>query len=266
MSEQSLKIAFAGTPDLAATALQKILSDAPVEVEFILTQPDRPSGRGRQLKTSPVKVIANDKSIAVHQPESPGQIDPSGILYDMDVMVVAAYGMLLPEDILNRPKHGCINIHTSLLPRWRGAAPIQRAIEAGDTESGVTIMQMDAGLDTGPMLLQIKCPIEPNETAGSLHDKLASLGGDAIVKVLNQISQGNIISEQQDESRACYAKKIFKQDAEIDWQQPASVIERKIRAFNPAPVCFCILNGMRLTGLGSRRIGQATRFSSGYSD
>lgn len=246
MSERSLKLAFAGTPELAATALEKILQEAFVSVEFILSQPDRPAGRGRKLKASPVKELALKHSLPIYQPSNSSEIDPEDLLSSVDLMVVAAYGMLLPENILIRPRYGCINIHTSLLPRWRGAAPIQRAIEAGDEESGVTIMQMEAGLDTGPMLLKKYCDIDSEDNAGKLHDKLATLGAEGIIEVLKMYESGQPKAEQQDESLATYAKKLSKAEAKIDWQQSAQTIERKVRAFNPVPICHTELNGQEM--------------------
>lgn len=237
MPQAPLRIVFAGTPDFAASALQRLLTEK-FAVVAVYTQPDRPAGRGRKLKPSPVKQLALDADIPLQQPKSLKDATQQTLLaeYHADVMIVAAYGLLLPEIILQTPRLGCLNIHASLLPRWRGAAPIQRAILAGDTQSGVTIMQMDKGLDTGAMLLRKPCDITANETGGSLHDKLAALGADAIIEILQALQQSQLDATPQDESLACYAKKLDKQEAWIDWRQPAQDIERKIRAFNPWPV------------------------------
>ncbi len=242
MSEHLLRLVFAGTPDLAAVALEKILNTDGFAVESVLTQPDRPAGRGRKLKPGPVKILAQKHNLPILQPETKTELDPENHLCSVDILVVAAYGMLIPEEILNRPKYGCLNIHTSLLPRWRGAAPIQRAIEAGDEYSGVSIMQMEPGLDTGPVLLQKSCRIETSETASSLHNKLSELGADAIVETMKQLPLATLKPRAQDDKFACYANKIYKAEAEIDWQRPSLIIERKIRAFNPSPVCFTNIN------------------------
>ncbi len=236
MSE-SLKIIFAGTPDFAANALQALLGSKH-QVVAVYTQPDRPAGRGRKLKFGPVKQLAVDRGISVYQPKTLKNAAEQAALAGLnaDLMVVVAYGLLLPQAVLDAPRLGCINIHASLLPRWRGAAPIQRAILAGDRESGVTIMQMEAGLDTGPMLHILKCPIHINETGGELHDRLAQLGSRALLEVLPALAAGTIIAEAQDDSRANYAHKLEKQESFIDWTQPAEQIHRQIRAFNPWPV------------------------------
>ncbi len=254
MSEYSLKIAFAGTPELAAIALSRILETNSISVEFVLSQPDRPAGRGRKVKASPVKELALEHALPVYQPNNSAEIDPENLLSSVDLMVVAAYGMLLPEEILNRPKYGCINIHTSLLPRWRGAAPIQRAIEAGDKQTGVTIMQMEVGLDTGPMILKKICDIESDDTAAILHDKLAKLGAEGIIEVLKMYQSERPIAEIQDDNNATYAKKLSKAEAKVDWEQSAEIIERKIRAFNPAPICHSEINGQTMR-IWEARIG-----------
>ncbi len=236
------RLAFAGTPDLAALVLNKLLQQGNLSVTHILTQPDRPAGRGRKLKAGPVKELGLLHSIPIEQAINSSELDPNDQLSQTDIMVVAAYGMILPEEILNRPKHGSINIHTSLLPRWRGAAPIQRAIEAGDSETGISIMQMDAGLDTGPILLQKSCSIDDDETAGSLHDKLALLGADAVIEILDILDKAKLNPQSQDNSKATYAKKIHKTEAKLDWNKTAAELQRKIRAFNPDPVCYSRLN------------------------
>ncbi len=238
----ALRVAFAGTPDFAAAALAALLT-SPHEIVGVWTQPDRPAGRGRRLRPSPVKQLALAHEIPVHQPES--LRDPQAVAelarLEPDVLVVAAYGLLLPPAVLEIPRRGCLNIHASLLPRWRGAAPIQRAILAGDTESGVTIMQMDEGLDTGDMLLKRAVPIGPRETGGSLHDRLATLGAEAIVEAL--ADPDRLVPEPQDEAQATYAEKLRKEEAAIDWSKPATEIDRQIRAFNPWPVAQTRLDG-----------------------
>jgi methionyl-tRNA formyltransferase len=227
-----MKIVFAGTPPFAAVALDA-LHDAGHEIVFVLTQPDRPAGRGRQPLASAVKRRASDLGLTLLQPRSLKDPDVATMLgaVEADAMVVAAYGLLVPAEVLALPRCGCINIHASLLPRWRGAAPIQRALLAGDAETGISIMQMDAGLDTGPVLLQQAIPIHADDTAQSLHDRLATLGAQLMVRTLER----PLVARAQDESRATYASKIEKQEARIDWNEPAQSIERKVRAFNPVP-------------------------------
>ncbi|WP_374489539.1 methionyl-tRNA formyltransferase [Zoogloea sp.] len=230
-----MKVAFAGTPEFAAVALEAILA-AGFEVPLVLTQPDRPAGRGMQLQPSPVKQVALAAGIPVHQPEklrTPEQQAPLAAA-GADVLVVAAYGIILPQAVLDIPRYGCLNIHASLLPRWRGAAPIHRAIQAGDAETGITIMQMDAGLDTGPMLLKGTSRIYADDTTGVLHDRLAQQGGELIVEALRALPDGLSATPQPAEG-CTYAAKISKDEARIDWQLPAIEIERRIRAFNPFP-------------------------------
>ncbi len=241
-----LNVAFAGTPELAATILRTLLEESEHQIAMVLTQPDRPSGRGRKLTASAVKTLALEKRLEVLQPSASELIALEDRIADLDLMIVAAYGMLLPESILNAPKYGCINVHTSLLPRWRGAAPIQRAIQAGDDETGITIMQMDVGLDTGPILLQKKCPINSTDTSASLLNKLASLGSECVLEVLEKIISADIQALSQDSSQACYAEKITKSEARIDWIESATNIDRAIRAFNPAPICHTELQGLTL--------------------
>ena len=235
----SLKVIFAGTPDFAAVHLQALL-DSEHRVVAVYTQPDRPAGRGKKLLASPVKQLAQQHQIAVYQPQSLRDEAAQAELAALgaDIMVVVAYGLILPQAVLETPRLGCVNVHASLLPRWRGAAPIQRAIEAGDAESGVAIMQMEAGLDTGPVLVESRCPITPRDTGGSLHDKLAGLGGPALLDALSQLSAGSAAPQVQDDSAANYAAKISKEEARVDWQRPAAELERQIRAFNPFPVCW----------------------------
>ncbi len=225
----------------------------------VYTQPDRPAGRGKKLTPSPVKALALEHNIAVLQPNSLKNSDAQQQLADFnaDIMVVVAYGLLLPQAVLDAPKHGCINVHASLLPRWRGAAPIQRAIEAGDTKTGATIMQMDIGLDTGAMLLTSECPILADDTAASLHDRLAELGPPALLNALDNIAKDHCTPQAQDDSLSNYAAKIEKAEALIDWQEPAEQLSRKIRAFNPFPVSFTELRGERLK-IHRVKVGAAT--------
>lgn len=246
MSEP-LRVIYAGTPEFAATALNSILASRH-QVVAVYTQPDRPAGRGRKLTASPVKAVALQNNLPVEQPASlkDDVIQAQLAAYDADVMVVAAYGLLLPESVLKIPRYGCLNIHASLLPRWRGAAPIQRAILDGDAETGITIMQMDVGLDTGAMLQKVECPISATDTAASLHDKLAALGAEAIVTVLEKVAEGALVAEQQDDSQACYAHKLSKAEASIDWTRSAQYLNRMIHAFNPWPVAFTQLDGQVL--------------------
>jgi methionyl-tRNA formyltransferase len=235
-SHKALNIIFAGTPDFAAVALAALLKSRH-KVIAVYTQPDRPAGRGRKLKASPVKQLALEHNLPILQPTGLKGADEQQQLADFqpDLMVVAAYGLLLPRAVLDIPRFGCLNIHASLLPRWRGAAPIQRAILAGDAESGITIMQMDEGLDTGDMLLKLTTPISEEDTAQSLHDRLAVLGADALLQALERLP-GGLVPEPQDEALASYAKKLDKQEAAIDWRQPAIQIARQVNAFNPWPV------------------------------
>ena len=232
-----LNIIFAGTPDFAAEALQALLGSEH-RVIAVYTQPDRPAGRGRKLVYGPVKQLALDHRIPVRQPKSlKGEAEQAELrALGADLMVVVAYGLLLPQAVLDAPRLGSINIHASLLPRWRGAAPIQRAILAGDGESGVTIMQMEAGLDTGPMLYTLRCPIHAEDTGGALHDRLAELGAQALLEVLPKLAAGEIVPVVQDDALANYAKKLDKEESRIDWSQSAQEIERMVRAFNPWPV------------------------------
>jgi methionyl-tRNA formyltransferase len=248
-----MKIVFAGTPEFAAVAL-KSLHEAGFEISLVLTQPDRPAGRGMQLHASAVKQFALTHNIPVAQPVSlrlDGKYaDVARAAHELlqltphDVMVVAAYGLILPRSVLDIPKYGCINIHASLLPRWRGAAPIHRAIETGDTETGVTIMQMEEGLDTGPMLAMQKLPIASDDTTGSLHDKLADLGGVMIVDALHKLIQGQVVATPQPEAGANYAAKISKEEAVLSFKLPAEQLALRIRAFNPFPGASGLWNGV----------------------
>lgn len=252
-----LKIIYAGTPDFAVPALQALIA-SPHQVVAVYTQPDRPAGRGRKIQFGPVKQVAVDAAIEVQQPVSFKDIDAEKILaaYQCDVMVVAAYGLILPQNVLDLPIYGCFNIHGSLLPRWRGAAPIHRAIQSGDSETGVTIMQMAAGLDTGDMLLKMACPITAEDTSQTIHDRLASDGADALLQVLESINDLN--PEIQDETQTSYAQKLNKAEAEIDWSKSAIEIDRTIRAFNPWPVAFTLYDGKPLRIFMSKVLDKKT--------
>lgn len=243
MPDNNLRIIFAGTPDFSVPALEALINSQH-EVIAVYTQPDRPAGRGRKLKASPVKEIALKNNIPVYQPESLKEKSEQDQISQLkpDVMIVVAYGLLLPETILSIPAFGCLNIHASILPRWRGAAPIQRAILGDDKETGVSIMQMDVGLDTGDVLTIATCLIEKNETGGSLHDKLAILGTQPLLDVLEQLQNGSAKPVKQNDNDASYAKKLSKEEALIDWGKQVAEIDRKIRAFNPWPVAFTKLD------------------------
>ncbi|WP_115716914.1 methionyl-tRNA formyltransferase [Gallaecimonas mangrovi] len=236
----SLRIVFAGTPDFAARHLASLL-ESDHEVVAVFTQPDRPAGRGKKLTPSPVKVLAQAQGIPVHQPLSLKKPEGQAELaqYQADVMVVVAYGLILPQAVLDMPKLGCLNVHGSLLPRWRGAAPIQRAIWAGDANTGVTIMQMDKGLDTGAMLSKASLAIESSDTSASLYEKLAELGPKALLDTLAKLE--SLTPLPQDDSLANYAEKLSKEEARIDWSQEAAFIERCVRAFNPWPVSHFVV-------------------------
>ena len=241
---EPLRIVFAGTPEFAARHLQALL-DAGHPVVGVYTQPDRPAGRGQKLMPSPVKQLASQHNIPLFQPSSLRDPMAQAELAALrpDLLLVVAYGLILPQAVLDIPRLGCINSHASLLPRWRGAAPIQRAIQAGDGESGVTLMQMEAGLDTGPMLCKVSTPICAEDTAGSLHDRLAELGAQAMAAAIGPLVRGELRGEKQDDSLATYAHKLNKDEARIDWQQPATELDRQIRAFNPWPISHAQLDG-----------------------
>ena len=243
----SLKIIFAGTPDFAAKHLE-VLLNSPYQVVGVFTQPDRPAGRGKKLMPSPVKVLAEAHGLPIFQPESLRNPDQQQLIADLnaDVMVVVAYGLILPAKVLEMPKLGCLNVHGSLLPAWRGAAPIQRALWAGDKLTGVTIMQMDVGLDTGDMLLKVSCPILAEDTSASLYNKLAELGPQALLESLHQLSQNTLVPEKQDDSLATYAHKLSKEEARIDWNLPAATLERCIRAFNPWPFSYFVISDQNI--------------------
>ncbi len=238
-----LRVIFAGTPDFAAHSLQALLASQH-RLLAVYTQPDRPAGRGRTLTSSPVKALAQQQQLPVHQPQS--LKDPEAqrefAAYQADIMVVVAYGLLLPQAVLDAPRLGCLNVHASLLPRWRGAAPIQRAIEAGDAQSGVTIMQMDAGLDTGGMLLTRATPIDATTTGGSLHDRLAALGGEALVSALDALAGPGLTATPQPSIGVTYAAKLSKPEAALDFTRPAVELAARVRAFNPWPVAWTTLD------------------------
>ncbi|MBI6895523.1 methionyl-tRNA formyltransferase [Pseudomonas putida] len=239
-----MRIVFAGTPEFAAEHLKALL-DSPYEIVAVYTQPDRPAGRGQKLMPSAVKALAVAHDIPVYQPQTLRNAEAQAELAALkpDLMVVVAYGLILPQVVLDIPRLGCINSHASLLPRWRGAAPIQRAVEAGDAESGVTVMRMEAGLDTGPMLLKVVTPISAEDTGGTLHDRLATMGPGAVVQAIAGLADGSLQGEVQDDALATYAHKLNKDEARIDWSRPAVELERLIRAFNPWPVCHSTLDG-----------------------
>lgn len=240
-----MRLIFAGTPPFAAAALDA-LADAGHDIALVLTQPDRPAGRGMKLTPSAVKTAALARGLPVAQPATLKTPEAQAELAAVaaDVMVVAAYGLILPQAVLDLPRRGCLNIHASLLPRWRGAAPIQRAILAGDAETGITIMQMDAGLDTGAMLLKSVVPIHESDTAASLHDKLATVGALAIVDALARLDA--LTPEKQDDAQATYAAKLTKEEAQIDWSRPAAELARAVRAYNPAPGAWTLFDGAPL--------------------
>jgi methionyl-tRNA formyltransferase len=251
-ASRPLRILFAGTPEFSVAPLQALL-DSKHEIVGVYTQPDRPAGRGRKLTASPVKVVALEHDLPVFQPENFKTAETCEQLASLkaDVMVVVAYGLILPKAVLEMPTFGCLNIHASLLPRWRGAAPIQRAIEAGDALSGVTIMQMDSGLDTGEMLHKVITEITSEDNAQALHDRLSGLGSQALMETLCALQSQALQPEKQDENLVTYAQKLSKAEAEIDWFQSAESIVRKIQAFNPWPVAFTHFQEHPL------RIGQA---------
>jgi len=243
----SLRIIFAGTPDFAARHLDALLSSGH-HVVGVFTQPDRPAGRGKKLMPSPVKVLAEENGLPVFQPASLRPQENQQLVADLhaDVMVVVAYGLILPKAVLDMPRLGCINVHGSLLPRWRGAAPIQRALWAGDAETGVTIMQMDVGLDTGDMLYKLVCPITDEDTSATLYDKLAGLGPAGLIETLAQLANGTAQPQVQDEAQVTYAEKLSKEEARVNWSLSAAQLERCIRAFNPWPMSWLEIDGQPL--------------------
>ncbi|TKI03243.1 methionyl-tRNA formyltransferase [Martelella alba] len=240
----SLRIIFAGTPDFAARHLDALLASRH-HVVGVFTQPDRPAGRGNKLSASPVKQLAQQHGIPVFQPKSLRSADNQQLAAALaaDVMVVVAYGLILPQSVLDMPRLGCLNVHGSLLPRWRGAAPIQRALWAGDAQTGITIMQMDAGLDTGAMLLKAPCDITAEDTSASLYEKLAAIGPQALLETLARCATGTLTPVPQNHREASYAQKLTKEEARLDWRLPATHLERCVRAFNPWPVSYILLEG-----------------------
>ena len=258
---QPLRVVFAGTPEFAATSLEALIAQQDalnIIIVAVYTQPDRKAGRGQKLSASAVKQVALAHSLPVEQPATFKKSVTEGIAaretlrsYQPDLMIVAAYGLILPIGVLTMPTYGCLNIHASLLPRWRGAAPIHRAILAGDKETGITIMQMDKGLDTGDMLYKVSCVIDSGDTATGLHDKLAALGATAITTVLQDLAGYQQQAISQDNSEANYAEKLVKTEGEIDWSQPAAVIERHIRGLTPWPGAYTFLQGQRVKILAS---------------
>lgn len=251
-----LRVVFAGTPEFAAVSLEALINQQDtlnIDIVAVYTQPDRKAGRGQKLSASAVKEVALANDIVVEQPVTFKKSSTEGMAarqtlrsYQPDLMIVAAYGLILPIGVLNTPTHGCLNIHASLLPRWRGAAPIHRALLAGDNKTGITIMQMDQGLDTGDMLYKTSASIASDETAASLHDKMAALGATAIATVLKDLSHYQAQAVAQDDSQANYAEKLVKTEGEVDWTQPAAAIERQIRGLTPWPGAYTFLNGQRV--------------------
>ncbi|RJT20911.1 methionyl-tRNA formyltransferase [Buttiauxella izardii] len=260
----SLRIIFAGTPDFAARHLDALLSSQH-QVVGVFTQPDRPAGRGKKLMPSPVKVLATEKNIPVFQPASLRPTENQALVSSLnaDVMVVVAYGLILPKAVLDMPRLGCINVHGSLLPRWRGAAPIQRSLWAGDAETGVTIMQMDVGLDTGDMLVKLACPIEATDTSATLYDKLADLGPQGLLETLGLLATGTAKPEVQNEELVTYAEKLSKEEARIDWSLSATQLERNIRAFNPWPMSWMEIDGQPVKVWQASVINQAAKAPPG---
>ncbi len=243
----SLRIVFAGTPDFACTHFESLLQSSH-EIVGVYTQPDRASGRGKKMRPGPVKQCALEHGIAVYQPGSlkPTEAQAELAALGADIMVVVAYGLLLPQAVLDIPRLGCINVHASLLPRWRGAAPVERAIAAGDRETGVTIMQMDAGLDTGPMLCRRACPIDDSMTGDKLRQRLAQLGGPALLETLDQLARGEARGERQDDTLSRYATKLEKTEAWIDWTGDSESISRVVRAFCSANVAVTLAGDERI--------------------
>lgn len=264
MFVDKLRIVFAGTPDFAAQHLQALI-DADFDVVAVYSQPDRPAGRGKKLTASAVKEVAVANDIAVYQPENfkqPESVKELAAL-NADLMIVVAYGLLLPTSVLNTPRLGCLNVHGSLLPRWRGAAPFQRAIWAGDKETGVTIMQMDEGLDTGDMLKKVITPIASDETSASLYAKVAEQAPQVLINTINELQAGEVVPEKQDNEQATYAKKLSKEEALINWQDDAEFIERCIRAFNPWPTSYFVLDGKNIKVHQASVLEQTTNAAAG---
>jgi methionyl-tRNA formyltransferase len=260
-----LRIIFAGTPDFAAQHLRVLLDCPDHQVVGVFTQPDRPAGRGNKLAASPVKTLAVEHGITVFQPSTLRKAEDQQLVADLqaDVMVVVAYGLILPQVVLDMPRLGCINVHGSLLPRWRGAAPIQRALWAGYQQTGFTIMQMDAGLDTGAMLHKVTCTIEATDTSAILYDKLAKLGPQGMLTTLEQLASESAQPQQQEEALATYAQKLSKEEARLDWQLPAVQLERCIRAFNPWPVSYFVADEQPVKVWQANVIAHATKQAPG---
>jgi methionyl-tRNA formyltransferase len=258
------RVLFAGTPEFALASLQA-LANAGIMPLAALTQPDRPAGRGKRLTASPVKQFALEHGIEVLQPATLKHPEAVARVaaFDPDVLVVAAYGLILPQSVLDIPSRGCVNVHASLLPRWRGAAPIQAAILAGDAETGVSLMAMTAGLDCGPVYVEQAIAIGPEETAGELHDRLAALGGELLVRHFDAIVSGTLQAQQQDDARATYAPKIGKQDARLDWLEPAEVLHRRVRAYNPVPGAFFLLDDTPVKCWRARVVARADAAAPG---
>ena len=259
-----LKVVFAGTPDFAARHLQGLI-DSPHQIVLVMSQPDRPAGRGKRLQASPVKAMALDAGLPIWQPALLKSADSEAILsqYEADILVVVAYGLILPTAILGIPKLGCLNVHASLLPRWRGAAPVQRAIESGDTATGVSIMAMEPGLDTGPVLFTRRLPISSAHTGGTLLDDLAQLGVTALIDGLENIDTLLAKATPQDDSEATYAHKVKKQEGALDWSAAAALLARRVRAFHPAPGCYTLLGGDRLKVLAAHAVDEPHHGSAG---
>jgi methionyl-tRNA formyltransferase len=260
-----VKIVFAGTPDFAAVHLQALIDCGQHEIAAVYTQPDRPAGRGKKLTASPVKQLACDNGLNIYQPTSLKDADAQQQLasLDADLMIVVAYGLILPQAVLDTPRLGCINVHGSLLPKWRGAAPIQRAIEAGDKETGICIMQMEAGLDTGPVISVARCAIDDQDTSGSIYQKLSELGAPTLLAAVEKINSGVAVAEQQDDSQSTYASKIDKTEALIDWSKSAEEISRRVRAFNPFPATFSHIGGDRVKIWGASTTDKNSDKSAG---
>ncbi len=243
-----MRLVFAGTPAFAARSLEALVAAADLDAVAVYTQPDRRAGRGKKLQASPVKELALAHGLPVEQPptlkEPKAQATLAG--YRPELLVVAAYGLILPQAVLDLPAGGCINVHASLLPRWRGAAPVERAIEAGDRETGITIMQMEAGLDTGPMLLRRAEPIHDDDTGDRLRERLAALGADCLLETLARYRRGELAPEVQDDAQATYAHKLERQEARLDWNADAALLARRVRAFSSANVCFTTVEDLRL--------------------
>ena len=255
-----MNLSFAGTSDFAAVVLNALLQSPQHKIKQVYTQPDRPAGRGRRTRPSPIKHIAQQFTIPVKQPASAAEFAQKSDLNGVDALIVVAYGLILPAPVLSLPRYGCINVHGSLLPRWRGAAPVQRALQAGDRETGITIMLMERGIDTGKILLQKPCAIGSGDTSFSLSARLASTAGECLLEALDRLASGPVKLREQDASCATYAHKVTKQEADIDWNTGAAQLERNIRAFNPTPVAHTCLNNVKI------RVWAATTLDFGVTN